>query len=72
VLFWLGDDSPGHQATWEFLDRRIEDVMQIEKLKGALPKFPGPFAPEGGFGKAFETLRTAGSRWQSPDNRRPF
>jgi len=36
VLFWLGDDSQGHQATWEFLDRRIEDVMQFEKLKAAI------------------------------------
>lgn len=33
VLYWLGDKSPGDQATWEFLDRRIEDVMKIEKLK---------------------------------------
>ncbi len=33
VLFWLGDRSPGDHATWEFLDRRIEDVMRIEKLK---------------------------------------
>ncbi len=33
VLYWLGDESPGHAATWEFLDRRIENVMAIEKLK---------------------------------------
>lgn len=33
VLYWLGDDSPGHAATWEFLDRRIDDVMRIEKAK---------------------------------------
>lgn len=33
VLFWLGDHSANDQATWDFLDRRIEDVMQIEKLK---------------------------------------
>lgn len=33
VLYWLGDDSADHQATWDFLDRRIDDVMQIEKLK---------------------------------------
>jgi len=33
VLYWLGDESPGHQATWAFLDRRIDDVMQIEKVK---------------------------------------
>ncbi|GAW36273.1 hypothetical protein RA2_03343 [Roseovarius sp. A-2] len=33
VLYWLGDDSEGNARTWEFLDRRIEDVMQIEKFK---------------------------------------
>lgn len=33
VLYWLGDDTPDHQATWDFLDRRIENVMLIEKLK---------------------------------------
>lgn len=34
VLFWLGDDSEDNQDTWAFLDRRIDDVMQIEKIKG--------------------------------------
>ena len=33
VLYWLGDDSPGAAATWEFLDRRIENVMAFEKAK---------------------------------------
>ncbi|WP_299599859.1 COQ9 family protein [uncultured Tateyamaria sp.] len=33
VLYWLGDDSIDNQATWAFLDRRIDDVMQIEKVK---------------------------------------
>lgn len=33
VLYWLGDESEGHVRTWEFLDRRIEDVMRIEKVK---------------------------------------
>ncbi|MGR3621440.1 COQ9 family protein [Pseudophaeobacter sp.] len=40
VLYWLGDDSPGHQATWEFLDRRIDNVMQFEKFKADLRKNP--------------------------------
>ncbi|MCA3512125.1 MAG: COQ9 family protein [Rhodobacter sp.] len=40
VLFWLGDDSAGHQATWEFLDRRIEDVMRIEKAKAGFRNNP--------------------------------
>lgn len=33
VLYWLGDTSDGHQATREFLDRRIDNVMQFEKIK---------------------------------------
>lgn len=40
VLYWLGDDSPDNMATWAFLDRRIEDVMQIEKLKAQVRKSP--------------------------------
>ena len=38
VLFWLGDESPGHAATWAFLDRRIENVMQIELAKAKIRK----------------------------------
>lgn len=33
VLYWLGDDSLEHQATDAFIDRRIENVMQVEKVK---------------------------------------
>lgn len=33
TLFWLGDASAGSEATWAFLDRRIDDVMQFEKVK---------------------------------------
>ena len=40
VLFWLGDDSPEHQATWDFLDRRIDNVMQFESLKASVNKNP--------------------------------
>ncbi|NVK14375.1 MAG: COQ9 family protein [Rhodobacteraceae bacterium] len=40
VLFWLGDDSLEHQATWDFLDRRIDNVMNFEKLKAGLQKNP--------------------------------
>ena len=36
VLFWLGDDSLDNQATWEFLDRRIDDVMRFEKFKAGV------------------------------------
>ena len=33
VLYWLNDRSEGDQATWDFLARRIDDVMRFEKLK---------------------------------------
>ncbi|WP_428539868.1 COQ9 family protein [Profundibacter sp.] len=47
VLFWLGDESEGNAETWEFLDRRIDDVMKIEKLKAKVrdnPLLKGLFA----------------------------
>lgn len=40
VLFWLGDDSENNSATWAFLDRRIENVMQIEILKSRVRDNP--------------------------------
>ena len=33
VLYWLGDSSEGRADTWDFLDRRIGDVMRFEKAK---------------------------------------
>ena len=40
VLYWLGDDSLDYADTWAFLDRRIEDVMSIEKTKARLREAP--------------------------------
>ncbi|WP_417806655.1 COQ9 family protein [Thioclava sp.] len=40
VLYWMGDTSDDHAKTWEFLDRRIEGVMQFEKVKSKLLKLP--------------------------------
>ena len=31
VLFWLSDGSAGHERTWEFLGRRIDDALRIPK-----------------------------------------
>ena len=33
LLYWLDDKSAAHENTWAFLDRRIENVMKIEKAK---------------------------------------
>lgn len=38
MLFWFGDNSEDTGETWKFLDRRIADVMQIEKVKAAVLK----------------------------------
>lgn len=36
TLYWLGDTSDQHEASWAFLDRRIENVMQMGKRIGQL------------------------------------
>ena len=41
VLYWLGDQSEGEADTRAFIDRRIEGVMQFEKLKASARKLPG-------------------------------
>ena len=33
LFYWLNDHTPGSEATWAFLDRRIDDVMKIERVK---------------------------------------
>ncbi len=58
VLYWLGDDSDGHAATWAFLDRRIENVMQFEKTKAQFNNSP--------LGKMMAGPLTALSKIQAP------
>ena len=33
LLFWLGDTSEGSHETWDFLDRRIGEIMQLGKVR---------------------------------------
>lgn len=40
VLYWLGDDSAHGQATDAFIDRRIANVMQVEKVKAQVNASP--------------------------------
>lgn len=53
VLYWLADESEGFADTWDFLDRRIADVLKIPRLKGALENrlksFPSPLRLWKGF-----------------------
>ena len=57
VLFWLGDESEGYEATWAFLDRRIEDVMRFEKTKAQLKSNPLMARLMAGPGKLAERVR---------------
>ena len=40
VLYWFGDDSVAAQATDAFIERRIADVMQVEKVKAQVNANP--------------------------------
>ena len=41
LLYWLGDGSPGTADSWAFIDRRIDNVMQFQKMKGEVEKVAG-------------------------------
>lgn len=45
---WFADESEGSADTWAFLDRRISDVMQIEKIKAQtnklIERMPNPLS----------------------------
>lgn len=45
TLTWFADQSEDYADTWAFLDRRIADVMQIEKAKASVQKF-GAYLPD--------------------------
>ncbi|MDH5188662.1 MAG: COQ9 family protein [Rhodospirillaceae bacterium] len=38
VLYWLADESEGYADTWDFLARRIDDVLKIPPMKAKLEK----------------------------------
>ncbi|MEJ1992358.1 MAG: COQ9 family protein [Maritimibacter sp.] len=62
VLYWLGDESEDNQATWEFLDRRIGNVMQFEKLKAQAKANPLVDRFMKGPGRALDIIRAPGGR----------
>ena len=40
-VFWLEDQSDGRQDTWGFLDRRINDVLGIQKIRAKSEQIRG-------------------------------
>lgn len=47
LLYWLNDHSPDHADTWDFLERRLDEVMRVPKAiaraREALERLPSPF-----------------------------
>jgi len=39
ILYWLDDETTGCTATWDFLDRRISDVLKLGKSLSLLREF---------------------------------
>ena len=70
VLYWLGDDSADRQATWDFLDRRIDQVMQFEKLKASFRENPLGKTLMSGPGKILESIRAPRLRDDLPGRHR--
>ncbi len=74
VLYWLGDDSTGHQATWAFLDRRIDNVMQIEKVKAQMRDNPVLSKLMAGPNRLMQSIKRPADRngfpgrWSDPRN----
>ncbi|MCX8505220.1 MAG: COQ9 family protein [Alphaproteobacteria bacterium] len=38
ALFWLHDESEGQQETWQFLDRRLQDLADFHRNKSKVQK----------------------------------
>ena len=47
LSYWLDDVADGCEGTWSFLDRRINDVMRIQRVRGRFERvvagLPDPF-----------------------------
>jgi len=70
VLYWLGDESTDRQATRDFLDRRIDQVMQFEKLKAGFRENPLGKAWAAGPGKLLASIRAPRLRDDLPGRHR--
>ena len=56
VLYWLGDETGG-EATAQFIDRRIAEVMQFEKFKSGIRANPALRPLSEGLGRLFSSIR---------------
>ena len=40
LLYWLGDESEENARTWDFLDARVDDVMNLERVRAQVTGNP--------------------------------
>ena len=59
TLFWLNDSSEGQSATWQFLDRRIAEVLQLGQAAGRLKDLPAQFGKLGALSDIVRFFRRA-------------
>ncbi len=59
LVYWFADSSEEIVDTWAFLGKRIDDVMQIQKLRGELENFVGQMPDPLGI---LASLRAGGPR----------
>ena len=57
LLYWLDDHSDGFTDTWAFLERRIEDVMRIQKARGRVDGLTARLTKLAARGARFSPLR---------------
>lgn len=61
ILYWLGDETPDSSATADYIDRRIENVLQFEKFKSSMrTSLLGKTFMNAPF-KLFENIKAPGS-----------
>lgn len=62
TFYWMTDQSDDLAPTWDFLDRRIENVMQFEKAKAKLKETLAEFPSAAEF---LAKIRYGGSRFKA-------
>lgn len=58
VLYWLNDQSENNEDTWDFLGRRIDDVLKIPPMKAKLMDALGHFMKASPFSKPFSKFNS--------------
>lgn len=72
MLYWLGDASPNFANSWAFLDRRIDEVMSVEKAKAQIEENPFLRAATWGPRQLLNMIRAPGApREPGPEGQGP-